>query len=37
MLALAEASFEARKNSELAETIAHRALLAVAANARRRE
>jgi DNA polymerase III subunit delta len=37
MSQLAEASLEARRNAALAETIAQRALLAVAVNARRRE
>jgi DNA polymerase-3 subunit delta len=37
MMQLAEASFEARLKSELAETIAQRALLAIAVNARRKD
>lgn len=37
MLALADASFEARRNADLAETIAHRSLLAIATSARRKE
>ena len=37
MAALAEASLEARRNAALAETIAQRALLSIAVNARRRE
>jgi DNA polymerase-3 subunit delta len=37
MAQLAEASLEARRNAALAETIAQRALLALAVNAKRRE
>jgi DNA polymerase-3 subunit delta len=37
MMQLAEASFEARLKSELAEAVAQRALLAIAVNARRRD
>lgn len=37
MQQLGEASLEARRNSALAEAIAHRALLSIAVNARRRE
>jgi DNA polymerase-3 subunit delta len=37
MMQLAEASFDARRMSELAETIAQRALLSIAVNARRKE
>jgi DNA polymerase-3 subunit delta len=37
MAQLAEAAFEVRRNAALAEPIAHRALLALAVNARRRE
>jgi DNA polymerase-3 subunit delta len=37
MTQLADANFESRKRSELADTIAQRALLSLAVNARRRE
>jgi DNA polymerase-3 subunit delta len=37
MAQLADASFDARRQSELADVIAHRALLSLAVGARRRE
>jgi hypothetical protein len=37
MAQLAEASLEARRNADLAETIAQRTLLSIAVSARRRE